>query len=137
MIQLQQQAFTSDLEKKIHEGFCRHALATTGYNGKSDPIAFVATEQGTLVGVVVIEVLWGALHIKHLYVEESHRAQRMGTRLMNVALVYGQQTQCPFAFVETMSFQALGFYQKMGFNLEFTRLGYKYDTSRHYLRKEL
>lgn len=44
---------------------------------------------------------------------------------------------CPFAFVETMSFQALDFYRKMGFELEFTRSGYKHGTAFHYLRKLL
>ena len=32
---------------------------------------------------------------------------------------------------------ARGFYEKMGFELEFTRSGYKHNTSFHYLRKNL
>ena len=36
--------------------------------------------------------------------------------------------KCPFAFVETMGFQALEFYEKCGFKLEFTRAGYARDT---------
>lgn len=61
----------------------------------------------------------------------------MGVRLMECALKYGSDKACPFAFVETMSFQALGFYRKMGFELEFTRSGYKHGTSFHYLQKLL
>jgi len=36
-----------------------------------------------------------------------------------------------------MSFQALEFYQKMGFELDFTRPGYAHGTSFHYLSKKL
>ena len=56
---------------------------------------------------------------------------------MEYALTYGRDNKCSFAFVETMSFQAIGFYQKIGFELEFTRSGYKRDTSFYYLRKSL
>jgi hypothetical protein len=56
---------------------------------------------------------------------------------MKKALQYGRDKDCPFAFVETMSFQALDFYQKMGFQLELTRTGYAHGTSFHYLRKDL
>ena len=56
---------------------------------------------------------------------------------MKNALKYGKENKCPFAFVETMSFQALDFYQKLGFQLEYTRTGYAHGTSFHYLRKDL
>jgi ribosomal protein S18 acetylase RimI-like enzyme len=56
---------------------------------------------------------------------------------MESALKYGRGNKCLFAFVETMSFQALDFYRKVGFELEFTRSGYKHRTLFHYLRKAL
>lgn len=45
--------------------------------------------------------------------------------------------ECHFAFVETMSFQALEFYQKMGFKQDFVRTGYAHNTSFHYLSRKL
>ena len=79
----------------------------------------------------------GALHVKYVYVDDAYRGQGLATRLIERAFAYGRENKCFFAFVETMSFQALGFYQKMGFQLEFTRPGYAHGTSFHYLRKDL
>src|SRR3972149_1732757 len=109
----------------------------TGHDGKLEPIAFVATEEESLAGAVVVECFWGALHIKYVYVDERFRGQGLGTRLIQRAFSYASEQKSPFAFVETMRFQALEFYQKMGFELEFTRSGYAHTTSLHYLSKSL
>lgn len=136
MIEIKQQPLSENLKQQIYEGFSRHAISMTGYDEKYEAVAFVAhDEKGSFVGAVVIELFWGALHIKYVYVEDEYRGQGIATMLMNHALAYGQNHQCSFAFLETMSFQALGFYQKMGFELEFSRPGYKHDTSFHYLKK--
>ncbi|PIS01362.1 MAG: hypothetical protein COT84_02945 [Chlamydiae bacterium CG10_big_fil_rev_8_21_14_0_10_35_9] len=135
--EIKQLPLSEDLKKKIYEGFARHAISMTGYNEIHDSVAFVANAQGNFAGAVVVDLFWGALHIKYVYVEDGHRGQGIGTKLMEKAFQYGKENQCPFAFVETMSFQASEFYQKIGFQLEFTRSGYKYNTAFHYLRKNL
>ena len=137
MVCIQRQLLTPDLKKQIYDGFSRHAIAMTGYNEISEPEAFFALDGEGLAGAVVVEKFWGALHVKYVYVEDVYRGQGLATRLMEEAFAYGREQKCPFAFVETMSFQALGFYQKIGFQLEFTRSGYSHETSFHYLRKEL
>lgn len=137
MIEVQRQILSDALKKKIYEGFSRHAIAMTGFDEKFDPVAFIANEKNIFAGAIVVELFWGALHIKYVYVEAKYRGHGVATKLMEQALAYGRENQCPFAFVETMNFQALGFYQKMGFELEFTRSGYKHGTSFHYLRKNL
>lgn len=137
MIQIREQPLTEDLRKRINKGFGRHAMAMTGFDEKSEPTSFVATDSGVFAGAVVVVRFWGALHVKYVYVEEMYRNQGFATRLMEQAFVYGRAHKCPFAFVETMSFQALEFYQKMGFILEFTRAGYAHGTSFHYLSKNL
>ena len=137
MIEVKQQFLTESLKKQIYEGFSRHAIEIIGYDEKFDPVAFIASNKEFFAGALVAELFWGALHIKYVYVEDQYRGQQVASRLMKEALNYGKANQCPFAFVETMSFQALGFYQKMGFELEFTRTGYKHGTSFHYLKKNL
>jgi ribosomal protein S18 acetylase RimI-like enzyme len=137
MIDIRQQSLTEDLKKQIYEGFSRHAIAMTGFDEKSEPEAFVAMDAEVLAGAIVVAKFWGALHVKYVYVAEAYRSQGLATRLMKRAFAYGRIHKCPFAFVETMNFQALGFYEKMGFHLEFTRHGYAHGTSFHYLRKDL
>lgn len=137
-VDIKLQPLSNELKKQIYAGFSRHAIAMTGHDEKSEEEAFIANdESGSFVGVVIVELFWGALHVKYVFVEEEYRNRGVATKLMEQALAYGRDNQCPFAFVETMNFQALGFYQKMGFELEFTRPGYKHSTSYHYLRKNL
>ena len=137
MIDIRQQPLTEELKSQVYEGFSRHAIAMTGYDEKLESVAFVAMDGEALAGVVVVVRFWGALHVKYVYVDDHYRGKGLATRLMERALGFGRDHKCPFAFVETMSFQALGFYQKMGFKLEFTRSGYAHGTSFHYLRKDL
>ena len=137
MIEIKQQPLSESLKKWIYDGFSRHSMKKMGHDEKSDPIAFIANDKDHPVGAIVVEIFWGALHIKYLYVEEQYRGQKLASKLMKKALDYGIANKSPFAFVETMSFQAIGFYQKMGFELEFTRSGYNHETSFHYLRKNL
>lgn len=137
MIKIDQQPLQENIKKTIYDGFSRHAISMTGYNEKFEPVAFVATDHDRFAGAVVIEKFWGALHIKYVYVDDLYRKNGLGSRLMNHAFEYGIENQCAFAFVETMNFQALEFYKKIGFQLEFTRTGYAHNTSFHYLRKDL
>lgn len=132
------QPLSNEFKRQIYEGFSRHAIAKIGHDEKFDAVAFIASnEKSSFIGAVVVELFWGALHVKYVYVEDEYRDCGIATKLLEHALSYGRDNQCPFAFVETMSFQALGFYEKMGFELEFTRSGYKHNTSFHYLCKNL
>lgn len=137
MIEVREQPLTEELKQKIYDGFSQHAVASIGFDEKFEPVAFVAYVEGQFAGAVVAELFWGALHIKYVYVEKEHRGKGLGKKLLEQALEFGRQHKCPFAFVETMSFQAREFYQKMGFILEYTRSGYKHNTAFHYLCKEL
>lgn len=136
-MEIKQQPLTEALKKQIYAGFSRHAIAMTGYDEKFENVALVAMDGQVMAGVIVIELFWGALHIKYIYVEDQYQSQNLGTELMKKAFAYAEKHKCPFAFVETMSFQALEFYEKCGFKLELTRSGYAHNTSFHYLKKEL
>ena len=80
---------------------------------------------------------YGGLHIKHLFLDRTLRGKGLGTALMKKAFERGYELGCRFAYVETLSFQALGFYQKLGFTLDYTREGYNRGVSMHYLHKDL
>jgi len=135
MITIRQEPLTDAYKKQILEGFSRHAILKTGIDGKQELTAFLAFDQDKMVGAVVVENFWGALHIKYVYVEDSYRGKNIGSSLMEKAFSFAKEQNCSFAFVETMNFQAPLFYEKLGFVIEFTRTGYKNGTSFHYLRK--
>ena len=134
---INKELFNKELQKEIHKGFNRHSLSTIGHEWRLDTYAFVAKDDEVLAGVCVVNFFWGVVHIKCLYVAEKYRKKGLGTNLVNSAIKYGLDNKFTFALVETMSYQALDFYKKMGFYLEFTQKGFSYGTSLHHLRKEL
>ncbi len=137
MVDIQQQAVTEDLNQRVFEGFSQYATAIVGRPGIEAPIAFVATDENTFVGVVVVAVIWGALRVKYLYIEEAYRGKGIGSQLMERAHAFGRERGCSFAFVETINYLAPTFYQKLGYQIDFTREGYAEGGSFHYLQKKL
>ena len=77
------------------------------------------------------------LFIEALVVPEQLRHLRLGHTLMDQAEAIARQRNCVGIWLDTFSFQALGFYQKLGFT-EFGRLedrprGYTH----HFMQKRL
>lgn len=137
-LDIKQNIFSDELKKHIFQSLGEHAVRKIGINGVAEePISFEMRDEGVFVGCVVVQMFWGQLHIKLLIVEEGHRNKGYAKKLMEHAFKYGKERGCSFAFVETLSFQAPDFYQKLGFEVEFKRDGYDRDTSFYYLRRDL
>lgn len=138
-MKITQEKVTDELKRQINDCFTSHSNTILGgFNEMGDPVSFVVRDDnGNFCGAVTAMLFWGALHIKTLIVEDKYRGQRLGSKLMDTVLEYAKEHNCSFAFVETLSFQALDFYLKHGFVLEFTRPGYSQGISFHYLKKNL
>ena len=98
---------------------------------------FARDEEGSIIGGLLAETYWQYLEVHKLWVSEAHRNVGHASRLMNAAESEARQRGCKHAFLDTFSFQALGFYHKLGYS-EFGRLdefGGKHK--RHYLHKRL
>lgn len=95
MIEIKEQLLTEELKKRIYAGFGKHAKAMTGHDEKFDPVAFVANDKGCFAGAIVVELFWGALHVKSIYVDDEYRGKGVGSKLMDCALKYGQSNRCP------------------------------------------
>ena len=138
MIDINQTLLSEDIREFILNGFNEHTVGILGYDGfVRDQVAFTAHDQDKLIGAISVMSYFGALWIKLLFVEKNHRKKRVGNLLLEKALNFGQEQGHKFAFVETLSFQALEFHKKFGFELEFTRQGYQDGIAFHYLRKNL
>ena len=60
---------------------------------------------------------WGWLYLDMLWVAAAYRRQGIGQRLMRAAENHAQQHGCAYATVRTVSFQAPGFYEKLGYTV--------------------
>ena len=77
------------------------------------------------------------LCINYLFVAENLRNQGIGSMLITSAENEAQKRGCKYAFVDTFSFQAPEFYEKLGYKCVFTLTEYPYTGKRHYYIKEL
>lgn len=128
---------TTELTNRADLGLSQHGLEVTGFDEPIERTAFVAKDGETFVGCVTANIIWKTLHIRFMFVEPHYRGKKLGTALVEKALDYGRANGCAVAFVDTLSFQARGFYQKLGFELEFTREGLAHGVSLYYLKKIL
>ncbi|MBZ0291231.1 MAG: GNAT family N-acetyltransferase [Anaerolineae bacterium] len=100
-------------------------------------ILFVRANDGTIMGGLVGSTFWGWLHVDVLWLDESLRGQHFGSDLLAAAEREALKRGCHSAFVDTMSWQALPFYEKQGYvvfgELDDFPVGHK----RYYLKKRL
>lgn len=98
---------------------------------------FVRDENNVIKGGCNGSLYYGCFYIDQLWLDESLRNKGFGTQLMQRAEQYAREKKCLFATVNTMDWEALGFYQKLGYTIEFKREGYLNDSIFYFLRKNL
>lgn len=136
---IKQAILTPELKKDVAEIFHHQSISQVGFNGMGeDSIPFeIRGDDNELIGCIVIQYFWGQMHIERLVVEKKYRGNGYGQKLMQYVFEYAKTRGCNLIYVETLSFQALKFYQKLGFEVQFIRSGYIEDISFYYLKKDL
>ena len=74
-------------------------------------------QTGLIVAGLVGVTYWGWLHIEDLWVDEDLRQQGIGRQILQAAEDQALQRGCRFVHLETHTFQALGFYEKAGYQV--------------------
>lgn len=96
---------------------------------------FIRDEQGAIVGGLNGYTHWGWLFISHLWVAEPLRGQGYGKKLMKRAEQEAVRRGCRHAHLDTFDFQALGFYQQLGYKVFGSLKDYPAGHSRYFLQK--
>ena len=98
---------------------------------------FARAEDGRIVGGLTGKTYWNYLDVSFLWVHEKYRRAGHATALIAAAETEALNRGCSNVLLDTFSFQALGFYKKLGY-AEFGRLsGFTGNHERHYLHKSL
>jgi GNAT superfamily N-acetyltransferase len=102
------------------------------------PLAvFLRAADQALVGGLLGATYWGWLHIDVLWLHESVRRQGFGERLLLTAEQEAIRRGCRYAHLDTMSFQALPFYEQHGYTVFGVLPDLPAGHSRYFLKKEL
>jgi GNAT superfamily N-acetyltransferase len=82
---------------------------------KAVPLAILARREGALVGGASGFTLWKWLFIDYLWVSDELRGRGLGAQLLGRAEAAARERGCGAAWLDTFSFQAPGFYTKLGY----------------------
>ncbi|ALK96215.1 hypothetical protein AB595_14490 [Massilia sp. WF1] len=80
-------------------------------------VLIVRDKEQQVVGGLVGATYLGWLQVQALWMAEALRGRGYGTVLMRRAEEEALRRQCPRVFLETLSFQALPFYEKLGYTV--------------------
>lgn len=114
-----------------------HAKQVRGHEPGRSFGFFIKDKAGKIQGGCSGFMFYGCLAVDLLWVEEALRGQGYGTELMADAEKLAIQEKCRFIAVNTMDFEALDFYQQLGFLVEFERHGFDKESIFYFLRKNL
>jgi len=104
--------------------------------GKSIKI-FIRNKADEVVGGVIANVFGGWVYISLLWIEESLRNRGYGTRLVNLVETEATELGCQYAHVDTYSFEAKPFYERLDYKLFATLEDYPKGYSKYFLKKRL
>lgn len=118
-------------------GIMDYATQKKGHNPIEFYAFFIRDENNAIRGGCSCCDLYGCLYVDELWLEESLRGKGYGTQLMMAAEKLGKELGCTFAAVNTMDWEALAFYKKLGYEIEFKRRGFLKNSIFYFLRKDI
>jgi GNAT superfamily N-acetyltransferase len=135
-LELEEHPNAEDLRLLV-DGVRRFNWDVTGDERPRSVAYFLRDEHGRIVGGVQGD-LWGrSIHIAALWVDENYRGQGQGSVLMKALENYAISQGHPLVYLETTSFQALPFYQGLGYRIFGELAGISEGHTLFFLQKEL
>lgn len=98
---------------------------------------FIKDQRQSVLGGISGFTFYGSLYIDSLWIDQTIRYQGWGTKLMREAEKIGKERGASFITLNTMDWEGLPFYQKLGYSIEFIREGYEKDSKMYMLRRSL
>ncbi|WP_028609086.1 GNAT family N-acetyltransferase [Paenibacillus harenae] len=97
---------------------------------------FLKDADNKIYGGLVGEICWNWLEVQYLFVDDNLRKLGYGKKLLSEAEKLAKEKKCEYIKLDTLSFQALDFYKKQGFEV----FGTIQNAGRHthyYLKKDI
>ena len=76
---------------------------------------FVRDPAGRVVGGLLGHVRWRWVYVAKLWLPDELRGRGVGTRVMREVESYARRTDCLGIYLDTFEYQALPFYEKLGY----------------------
>ena len=107
-------------------------------NEISKPLEIIArNEKEDIIGGLYGRSIWGTLEIKTFVVKSENRNEGIGRQLMTAAEIEAKNRNCRYISLDTFSFQAPEFYEKLGFKKIGTESDFPEGFEKYYYRKKI
>lgn len=133
---LEEQGTPEDI-KTIAEGLGIYNRAKVGSENYKPLHIFLRDEENRVVGGVLGSTYWNWLSIDYLWISEEVRGQGYGKALIEAAEIEARNRGCKNVNLDTMSFQAPDFYQKLNYRIFGQLEEFPPGYTRYYLTKQL
>ena len=101
----------------IREALTQFNNERVGDDGHT-PLSIVEYDgDGNVVGGIIGGTYWGGMYVDILWVNEEHRREGIGTKLLLEAESVARLRGCHHVHLDTMSWQATEFYKKHGYEV--------------------
>ena len=133
-------AFASDPSEADIRTVKHHLLTFNNQHAEPEHyqqlVLFVRDDSEKIVGGLLGYTHWRWLFVQNLWVAESLRGSGYGRKLMQYAEDEARRRGCQHAYLDTFDFQALGFYQKLGYELFGHLDDYPPEHTKYFLQKK-
>ena len=127
----------ADLRTIVQDMVGNYNVAITG-QAEWYPVAFfLKDENGEVLGGLLGNIWAAWLHVRTLAVAAPARGKGFGKELMKRAELYAVERGCTDAFLDTFSFQARPFYEKLGYRVFGTLENHPAGHQHYFMTKQL
>jgi GNAT superfamily N-acetyltransferase len=124
-------------QQALVQGLNEHAARHTPRPGFEPLGAFLRDERGALIGGAYGYVNWNWLFINLVWISEAVRGGGHGRRVILALEQAARDRGCTHAHLDTFSFQARPFYEKLGYEVFSTLEDYPPGHRRFFMKKVL
>ncbi|MBL8206770.1 MAG: GNAT family N-acetyltransferase [Blastocatellia bacterium] len=121
----------------LSQGLSAHSLPHTHAPGFQSIASLMRDETGTLVGGVWGYINWNWLSVGLVWVSEELRGGGYGKQLLLALEDEARTRGCQFAHLDTFSYQARPFYEKLGYEVFAILDNYPAGQQRFFMKKAL
>jgi len=125
------------VERRIRAGLIAYNADKVGAPKYRRLVLSARNARGRLIGGLAGELYWNALYLELLWLQPGARHEGLGRRLMHVAEQRARRARKDLIYLNTYTFQAPGFYRKLGFRRIGAIPGYPRGETRIFLVKSL
>ena len=117
-IEFQSTSLTPEQQKIVGEGFDHYNTNKGAPLYDKNYISWVVyNDKNILIGTITAEILWDWMYLDELWVMDIYCNQNYGTKLLQAAESFAKSNKLIGTWLWTQSWQAKGFYEKLGYSI--------------------